>query len=100
MGPSHTLRVMAGAPLFEKVVGFLTLPLLQRAIYKLMGCGKKDAKEISFSKITGIFSKVRYIFASASFMSFHGVESDYLQVDGALADGTLIFACFTSFLGV
>lgn len=47
-----------GSPLYEKVAGFLSLPLIQRALYKLIGCGKKDAKEISFSKIVGVFSKV------------------------------------------
>lgn len=47
-----------GAPILERVAGFLTLPLIQRTLYKLMGCGKKDAKEISFSKIAEVFTKV------------------------------------------
>lgn len=62
MAASHMLFVVAGSPLYEKVAGFLSLPLIQRALYKLIGCGKKDAKEISFSKIVGVFSKVGYIF--------------------------------------
>ncbi|KAI5063454.1 hypothetical protein GOP47_0022001 [Adiantum capillus-veneris] len=47
-----------GAPRLEKVAGFLLLPVFQHAIFKLMGCGKQNAKEISFSKITSVFEKV------------------------------------------
>lgn len=46
------------APLLEKVAGFLLLPLIQRGMYKLMGCGKQNAKDISFSKIKSVFGKV------------------------------------------
>jgi hypothetical protein len=48
-----------GASLWERVATFLLLPLLRPAIYKNVGCGKENAKEISFRKIRDIFSKVK-----------------------------------------
>jgi hypothetical protein len=48
-----------GASLWERVASFFLLPLLRPVIYKAMGCGKENAKKISFRKITDIFSKVK-----------------------------------------
>ncbi|KAH7281013.1 hypothetical protein KP509_36G025400 [Ceratopteris richardii] len=42
----------------QKVFAFFFLPIIQRAIFKGLGCAKKDAKEIKFGKIISVFEKV------------------------------------------
>ena len=65
--------VFIGASIAEKIATFLLLPLLRFAIYKSMGCGKENAKEISFRKITEIFLKVKTL-------SFHSIFSQTVGV--------------------